>query len=85
MRSSRRMIEEFLEGAVWADIKDVLDDWVDGIKVDVFKADDIDEVRRYQGRVEALEYFLVLPQSLINSLEYEEGSKDGSGHDEASG
>ena len=82
MRSSRKMLEEFVKSAIWLDIKETLDDWVKGIKTDVFKSEDIMDVRRWEGRLEAVEYFLALPQTLMNSLEYEEGPKDGPGHDE---
>lgn len=82
MRSSRKMLEEFVKSAIWLDIKETLDDWIEGIKTDVFKSEDIMDVRRWEGRLEAVEYFLALPQTLMNSIEYEEGPKDGPGHDE---
>ena len=85
MRSTRKQWEDFQETSLWHDMQETLEDWVDGIKTEVFAADSMDEVRKYQGRVEALQYFLILPQTIIESFEHEEGIKDGTGHDQTSG
>ena len=82
MKATKQQVKDFVEGFVWQDIKEILEDWIDGIKTEVFAADDIDEVRRYQGRMEALEYFLALPSTLIEALEFEEKEReDGTRHD----
>ena len=82
MRSSQKMFEEFLKSAVWMDIEEAIRDWIEGVKGDALAAPDIDEVRRCQGRAEAMQYVLGLPQSLMEAAQYEEGLKDGSGYDE---
>lgn len=83
MRATKQQWDDFIDGFLWSDMKEVLEDWVEGIKADVFSADNMDEVRKYQGRMEALQYFLALPQTILESLEHEENSNV-SRHDQTS-
>lgn len=92
MRSKAKEIEHFANSALWMDIQETLRDWADGVKDLPFASKEgdtreerIDEFVRCEGRLEALNYFLGIPETLINNLKYEEGLEDGTGHDEASG
>jgi len=92
MRSSARSIEHFAKSALWMDIQEILKDWADGVKElpyntkeDSTREERIDEYVRCEGRLEALNYFLGIPETLLNALEYEEGHKDGTGHDQTGG
>ena len=76
MLSTIKQWEDFTNSTIWHDMKEVLDTWVEGIKTEVFAVDTMDEVRKYQGRVEALGYFLGLPQTIIEALKYELKEKE---------
>lgn len=87
MRSSKRDFEAFVEGTVWADMVETLEDWAAGLRERPFgefptREEKMDEFMRCEGRLEAINYLLGIPQSLINALEFEEESAHGSGHDE---
>jgi hypothetical protein len=84
LHSTRKQAEDFQNGSIWRDIKAILEDWVQGIKNDMLAEDDMKEVYRFQGRAEALGHFLELPETLLNSIEFEEKSH-GTGHDQTSG
>jgi len=77
MSMSETQWETFKESAPWKEIKETLEDWIEGIKTDVFKADTIEQVRIFQGSVEALEYFLALPDTLIQAIKVEKEIEDG--------
>ena len=88
---SSKAWEEFQESSFWKSIEANLKDWIDGVKDLPYSSEfstreeRFDEFARCQGRVEAMEYFLGLPQTIANTLKYEEEDKDGPRHDEAGG
>lgn len=75
--------EEFQKGPFWKSIEVTLKDWIGNVKDLPFsreystREERFDEFARCQGRVEAMEYFLGLPQTFIDAFNYEEEEEDG--------
>lgn len=80
---------EFVNGPLWGDLKRELLVWYDqmGRVYDTLKVGDDDfqsDFGRAQGRREAIEHLLMLPELMIEALEAEKEEDDGTGRDETS-
>lgn len=71
IKSSKISVDEFISSTLWADLQAILRDWAEGVKLDAMKERDVHEIMRCQGRVEALEYFLTVPETMSQAAEFE--------------
>jgi len=75
--------EDFQKGSFWKSIEATLKDWIGGVKDLPYtsefsnREERIDEFTRCEGRVEAMNYFLGLPQTFVEALKYDEEKEDG--------
>jgi hypothetical protein len=70
-------LEHFINSTVWEDMQRELQIWREMAGRDYDTAATIEEVRLIQGRREAIEYILALPETMLNALkeEQEDGSR----------
>ena len=68
-RSSLHEVDFFLGGHVWQDMQRDFDLWLESVRDDMETADSVDELRRCQGRAEAMRFVLKWAENLRNILE----------------
>ena len=69
LRSTANQFSEFLESTIWADLKDELEVWREGVRDGLEDTSlPIEEVYRNQGRAEAVRYALSLPETIRDTL-----------------
>jgi len=68
VQSTELQLKEFLSGFVWSDMKNELEKWrkdvYDGYEV----AQDMHEIGKIRGRIQALSYFMLLPEVLLEGI-----------------
>ena len=70
--------EDFQRSSFWKSIEATLKDWIDDVKDRPFsdeyssREERFDEFARCQGRVEAMNYFLGIPQTFVEALKFED-------------
>jgi len=75
--------EDFQKNAFWKSIESTLRDWIDGVKDLPYtsefssREERLDEFARCEGRIEAMNYFLGLPQTFVEALQFDEEKEDG--------
>jgi len=73
IQSSIAKFEEFVESQIWKDLKSELIVWKEDIQSIQDNVSDEKELFRCQGRKEAINNFLVLPETIIDYLEQKNG------------
>ena len=68
-RSSLHEVDFFLGGHVWQDMQRDFDLWLESVRDDMETADSVDELRRCQGRAEAMRFVLKWAENLRDILE----------------
>ena len=85
VRSSAGMLEEFINGIVWGDLKNELEAWLDGARdgLEDTNADE-KELYRNQGRADAVRRMILLPEVMRDALleKQREETRDDSNKDE---
>lgn len=69
--------EDFQRGPIWGAIRATLEDWADDVKNIPYgdfesREERLVEFERCQGRLEAINYLLGLPESFANAHKFEE-------------
>jgi len=65
--STETALREFKEGSVWVDILGELEKWMQMLQEAYDECNDISEVKKIQGRREAVLHILDLPDKLIEA------------------
>ena len=75
--------EDFQRSSFWKSIEATLKDWIDNVKDLPYtsefasREERLDEFARCEGRIEAMKYFLGIPQTFVEAFNYEEDDQDG--------
>ena len=67
VRSTETALREFKESSIWADISEELEKWMKILQERYDECEDLPEVKKIQGRREAVHHMLILPDSLIEA------------------
>jgi len=78
-RSSAGQFRDFIEGTIWGDILQEMDDMREGVRDALETVTDVEEFYRFQGRAEVLRDLRLLPEQILEALEDEHESVKGSG------
>ena len=65
--STETALREFKEGSIWYDISSELEKWMQMLQEAYDECNDISEVKKIQGRREAVLHMLDLPDNLIEA------------------
>lgn len=68
VRSSENEFQSFIDSTVWNDILDEVKAWYEDASRAYDSAKTLEEVRLLQGRREACEYFMQLPEQLRDAV-----------------
>ena len=71
LKSSEQDVKAFMNSALWEDVQAILRDWLSGIKDDLLTCENFNEVLLAQGRASAMMYFLTIPKTILDAMEYE--------------
>ncbi len=72
-RSTIDSFEEFIKSTIWSDMKSELSAWMKDVQEIQDSTGDEKELFRCQGRKEAINNFLSLPEIIIDFLEQKNG------------
>lgn len=67
--SSAYHLREFLNDSVWKDISAEIEAVIGNARTNLEVINNMTEIARFQGRIEALRYILMLPESILDHLE----------------
>lgn len=68
LRGTENGYVTFLKSTIWKDIQHELDVWRAMAESDYQTAENMQEVTKIQGRVEAIDYMLQLPNMLLDGI-----------------
>ena len=69
LRSTAAQFSEFLESTIWADLRDELEVWLEGVRDGLEDTGmPVEDLYRNQGRAEAVRYVLSLPETIRDTL-----------------
>jgi len=76
VESSKSDFKLFVKSSIWIDIVQTLKDRIDLTRDQLETCFDYDEIRRLQGKIEELRYFLLLPDGIVQELTETKGNSD---------
>lgn len=68
-RASYAQYQEFVDSFIWKDMETELNFWLSDIKNRLVTENDVDEIRKFQGRAEAIAELLEFPARIISAYE----------------
>lgn len=63
--------EDFLESSIWKDLRNEFESMLDNVRDNLEIEKDSEEIRRFQGRAQALRYAIALPKIVLEELKDE--------------